>query len=164
MQRLITRGKGFDSKRFPFARCPQFPLKKGKPIPPFSLCLNVNRLTSQSTISSSFSDYLTLTTPDLPSAIYQFDWWADYSNSGPTNNDIEIRLILDEGAPGEQILFVENGQALEEKDVFCQFLAVNLTAGIHVFKMQLRLFNGTGPVRILAGNMSLNNYQAIIVP
>ena len=107
---------------------------------------------------------MTLITPHLPAAIYQFDWWADYSNKGPTNNDIEIRLILDEGTPEEQILFVENGQALQFKDVFCQFIAVNLTDGIHVFKMQLRLFNGSGPVRILAGNMSLNNYQAISLP
>lgn len=161
MQRLITRGKGFDTRRFPFARCPQMPLKRSKPIPPFSLCLNVNRMTEQSTVSSSFSDYLTLTTPDLPASTYQFDWWSDFSNKGPTNNDIEIRLILDQGTPDEEVLFLENGQALESKKVFCQFIAINLLKGVHIIKMQLRLFNGTGPVRILSANMSLNNYQSI---
>ena len=162
MQRLITRGKGFDPQRFPFARCPQMPLEGGEPpIPPFSLCLNAHRSTEDSTISPLFKDYLELTTPELPTAKYQFDWWADFKCKGPTNHDIEIRLILDEGTADEQILFLENGQSLESQKVFCQFIAIDLVSGIHTIKMQFRLFNGTGPVKMLAANMSLNNYQSI---
>lgn len=161
MQRLITRGKGFDSNRFPFARCPQMPLSGIDPIPPFGLCLNSNRITIESTTSTTFIDYLTLNTPNLPAATYQFDWWADYQTNGGTNNDIEVRLIFNEGAPTEAILFLENGNSRDENNNFCQFMAYSIPSGIHNFKMQMRLFNGTGPVLLLGGNMSLNNYQAI---
>lgn len=162
MQRIITRGKGFDHQRFPFARCPQVALKGGEePISPFSLCLNVHRSTTDSTSSPTFIDYLTLLTPNLPTAKYQFDWWADFQCVGPEDNDIEIRLILDEGTPDELILFVENGESYYSKKVFCQFLAIDLLEGIHELKMQYRLFNGTGPVWMLAANMSLNNYHTI---
>jgi hypothetical protein len=138
------------------------PLESGEPpLPPFSLCLNAHRSTLDSTISPAFKDYLDLITPDLPTGLYQFDWWADFKCKGPTNNDIEIRLILDEGTGGEQILFVENGQSLESQKVFCQFIAINLLTGIHSIKMQFRLFNGTGPVSMLAANMSLNNIHSI---
>ena len=161
MQRLITRGKGFDPYTLPFARCPQIVGSGQEPIPPFSLCLNAHRSTEEQTISPVFKDYLELTTPYLPAAKYQFDWWADFKCKGPTNNDIEIRLILDEGFSGEQVLFLENGQSLESQKVFCQFMAIDLVTGVHSIKMQFRLFNGVGPVKILSGNLSLNNYQSI---
>jgi hypothetical protein len=132
-----------------------------EPIPPFSICLNAHRSTEDITASPTFKDYLELITSKLPAAKYQFDWWADFKCKGPPDNDIEIRLILDEGTPDELILFVENGQSYYGKKVFCQFLAIDLSAGIHIIKMQFRLFNGVGPVWMLAANMSLNNYHTI---
>lgn len=141
MWRMISRGKGFDSQRFPFARCPQYQAGSTPPpfIPPLGYCISTNGDGEYRTDTEVWDSYEHIRVLDLKSGTYQLDYWYDWQTFSPVW-DLRTRIIVDEGKAEEQTVFDQYQNSNTKVNNSGGHLALTIaTDGDHKIDLQLKV-------------------------
>jgi hypothetical protein len=162
MSRMISRGKGHDPFRFPFARCPQRLGEIEPPGPVFGEdCLNVTNTLDAQTTLNEWQDFINYTAPSPIAAGWYIAGYTMFvqTEDGGIDDFIQVRMLVN-GTPvasSEPEVLTDQDTDLNDPNInLALFGFVQLASpGAPVLRLQYRASPTNPVVKVTCGAMEM---------